>query len=107
MRSRARLGQRHSDNLLLVHVVWATTRRLPTLGPSADAWLADALGRKAHEAGCALITCGNADDHVHALIRYPSTVRLADVVQRLKGGSSHEWNATRRAPHLSWQPGYW
>lgn len=106
MPSRVRLVQRHSQNLLLVHVVWATAGRLPLLGLSADAWLAEALGRKAYEVGCALVACGNAADHVHVLIRYPSTVRLAEVVQRLKGGSGYDWNAMGRSPRLSWQPGY-
>src|SRR6185312_4615367 len=65
------------------------------------------LHRKAHEAGAALVACGNASDHVHVLVRYPSTVTVASVAQRLKGASSYEWNARRRAPHLSWQAGSW
>jgi len=107
MTPRTRLVQRHSDNMLLVHVVWATAKRAPMLAPGADAFLAEILHRKAHEAGAALVACGNASDHVHVLVRYPSTVTVASVAQRLKGASSYEWNARRRAPHLSWQAGSW
>lgn len=107
MTDRVRLIQRHSYNLLLVHVVWATAHRLPLLTPSADGWLADALRRKAYEAGCRLVACGNAAEHVHVLLRYPSTVRLADAVHRLEGGSSYAWNTSRRSPPLRWQTGYW
>jgi REP element-mobilizing transposase RayT len=107
MTTRIRLVQRHSDNLLLVHVVWATAKRAPVLAPSADSFLAEIFRRKAHQAGAALVACGNASDHVHVLVRYPSTVTVASVVQRLKGASSYEWNARQRGPHLSWQAGSW
>ena len=105
--TRVRLVQRHSRNLLFAHVVWATTGRLPLLEPSADTWLAVALRRKAYDAGCRLVACGNASDHVHVLLRYPTTVRLADLVHRLKGASSYAWNASRREPRLDWQQGSW
>src|SRR5690349_6467128 len=95
MAARVRLIQRHSDNSLLAHIVWATARRARHLDPSADSWLAEVLRRKAYEAGSALVACGNADDDVHVLLRYPSTVTVASVVQRLKGASSYEWNLTR------------
>jgi REP element-mobilizing transposase RayT len=102
-----RLVQRHSHNLLLAHIVWATALRAPRLLPSADAWLAAVLRRKAYAAGCLLVACGNAVDHVHVLVRYPSTVTVASLVQHLKGGSSYEWNLARRSPRLVWQPGSW
>jgi putative transposase len=105
--SRICLVQRHSDNLLLVHVVWATAGRAPLLERGADSWLAKLLRRKAYEAGSALLACGNADDHVHARVRYPSTVTVASVVQRLKGASRYAWNLERRSPRLSWQAGSW
>ena len=107
MTSRVRLVQRHSHNLLLVHAVWATARRECVLEPSADPWLTDILRRKAYEAGSALLACGNADDHVHVVVRYPSSVTWASVVQRLKGASSYEWNLARRSPRLRWQAGSW
>ena len=105
--TQVRLIQRHSHNLLLVHVVWATAGRVAVLPQAADAWLAEVLRGKACDVGCRLVACGSASEHVHVLLRYPSTVRLADAVHRLKGGSSHDWNASRRRPRLSWQPGYW
>jgi putative transposase len=106
MTDRVRLIQRHSHNLFLAHIVWATARRARLLEPSADSWLAEMLRGKAYEAGSALVACGNADDHVHVLVRYPSTVTVASLVQRLKGASSYEWNSTR-SPRLSWQAGSW
>jgi REP element-mobilizing transposase RayT len=101
------LRQRHSENVLLVHIVWATHRRARLLSRDADAWLAEVLRRKARDAGTVLLACGNADDHVHVLVRYPSTVTVANVVQRLKGASSYAWNTQTRWPRLAWQAGSW
>jgi hypothetical protein len=51
---------------------------------------------------------GVADDHVHSLLRFPSTVTLAAIVQRLKGASSYECNHQQLLPQrLRWQRGYW
>jgi REP element-mobilizing transposase RayT len=105
--TRIHLVQRHSHNLLLAHIVWTTASRAPLLSPSADAWLAAVLRRRAYAAGSLLVACGNAADHVHVLVRYPSTATVANVVQHLKGGSSYEWNLARRSPRLAWQPGVW
>ena len=91
----ARLIQRHSQNLLLVHVVWTTHRRDPLLAPAADAWLTRVLDQKAGEIGSKLLASGNASDHVHVLVRYPSTLDVATIVQRLKGASSYAWNVER------------
>ena len=101
-----RLAHVHSRVLLIAHVVWATARREPILPQRADAWFARVLAKKAVERGCDLLGSGCAVDHVHALLRYPSTVPVAAVLQALKGYSSYAWNAA--APRrLKWQAGYW
>lgn len=42
------------------------------------------------------------------MLRFPSTVTLAAVVQRLKGASSYECNQRQLLPQrLRWQRGYW
>jgi hypothetical protein len=40
------------------------------------------------------------------LLRYPSTVPLASMLQALKGYSSYAWNRAAYRP-LKWQAGYW
>src|SRR5262245_37378717 len=63
--------------------------------------------RKAAEIGSKLVASGNASE-VQVLVRYPSTIDVATIVQRLKGASSYAWNI-ERAQHdrLTWQSGYW
>ena len=108
-RDRAKLHQPHSHSVLLLHVVWATCRRAAVLPPACDPWLAQLLGRKAVELGCALLGSGNASDHVHAVLRFPATLCVADLVRRLKGASSYAWNSEGPGvtSPLRWQTGYW
>jgi len=102
------LGQSHCCCKLLVHVVWSTDRRCPVLGRKFEPWLRSTLTAKAAEAGCLLFATGMADDHVHVLLRLPSTVMLSTVVQKLKGASSYECNRQKLLPgRLQWQRGYW
>lgn len=96
--------QKHSDAIVLVHVVWSTYRREQKLGLTADRWLATLLSRKAAELRCILLAVGNTADHVHVLVRLAATVSLAALVQRLKGASSYAYNFTER---FRWQEGYW
>jgi REP element-mobilizing transposase RayT len=78
------------------------------LAPAADAWLTRVLDQKAGEIGSKLVASGNASDHVHVLVRYPSTLDVATIVQRLKGASSYTWNIERaQYGRLTWQSGYW
>ena len=97
-----------SPAFVLIHVVWATAHRRPLLVSSLDDRLGGLLGRKARELGCVLFAAGFALDHVHALVRVAPVVPLADLVQRLKGASAHDFNEARLLPQaLHWQAGYW
>jgi REP element-mobilizing transposase RayT len=99
---------RRSPALLLVHLVWATARRRPLLEPSFDETLIGIVGAKARDLGCLLLAAGCGLDHLHAVLRLAPTVRLADLVHRIKGGSAYDVNhhLARRRP-LCWQAGYW
>src|SRR5580704_1343688 len=62
-----RTPQRRSSTLLLVHLVWSTARRDPRLVADLDAWLHEALRRKAAQSGAEALAIGNASDHVHVV----------------------------------------
>jgi putative transposase len=102
-----RTPQRRSSTLLLVHLVWSTARRDPRLVPDLDAWLHEALRRKAAQSGAEALAIGNASDHVHVVARYPATLALSALAQALKGASSYLWNEDASRPRLRWQAGYW
>jgi putative transposase len=99
---------RRSPALVLVHVVWTTSRRRRLLMPAFDATLSAILGDRARAVGCCLLACGCACDHVHSVLRVAPSVGLADLVRRLKGGSAHDSNHRSLMPErLAWQEGYW
>jgi len=89
----------HSVARLIVHFVWTTKHRLPTIEPDDDARLHRLLGDAAASVRCELVAVGNASEHVHALVRVSAKVTIAQVAQRLKGRTSYfgGWR---------WQRGY-
>ena len=108
-RSREALHQRHSHSILIAHVVWATRDRQSLLASSADPWFDRFFRSKAEELGARVMAVGNAEDHVHLVLLYPATRSLVEIVHRLKGASSREWNLDLAASgaRLAWQVGYW
>ena len=92
---------------LVAHLVWATKKRAPLLLAAMDDDLANFFRGKAATLGCTLLAVGNADDHVHVLARYPSVRCVADLLQSLKGASSHEHNRAEDPSGFSlcWQDG--
>ncbi|MBL8878912.1 MAG: IS200/IS605 family transposase [Phycisphaerales bacterium] len=56
--------------------------------------------------GVSLIELGGTDDHVHLAIRIAPFVTVSDLVQELKGASSHEVNKVLGTRTLEWQRGY-
>ena len=94
----------HSVSRLLVHLVWATWGPEHAIDATLDEPLERALLGKARELRAAVHAFGAALDHVHVLVQLPADVRVAVVVQRLKGATSH---AFRRHLRGGWQAGYW
>lgn len=109
MHPRPQIRQRHSAASLVVHLVWATHHRDGVIAEASDPWFAAAFERIAREVGCVLLAAGNASDHVHLLVRYPAQLPVSELARRLKGASSHAWNAERSSNHLrfAWQSGFW
>lgn len=72
-----------------------------------DGWLERKLNAIGERIRVPIGAVGAACDHVHVALRLPRDRALAEVVQRLKGATSHDWNV-ELSPHLlRWQPGYW
>jgi REP element-mobilizing transposase RayT len=87
--------------------VWATLQRRPLLSKSAAVKLSDYLKTYAGEKSIYMrINFVNAD-HVHALIDLPTNRTIEEVVQLLKGSSSHWVNENDLVPgKFAWQRGY-
>ncbi len=53
------------------------------------------------------LAINGTEDHVHVLVRFPSTLSIAQLVKEMKGASSHLVNhEIRPAASFKWQGGY-
>ncbi len=90
---------------LLFHVVFSTKHRAPRI---LDAWRDDLhgyIGGIVRNRRGDLLTAGGIEDHVHLLIRWPTTVSVADMLRDIKTNSSL-WRHELGDEEFAWQTGY-
>ncbi len=91
----------HEGAHLVVHLAWETHAQRPPL-VCADGSLAAALRAAARELACVVLAAGHTEREVHALVRYPPTLCVSELVERLK-----EVSAGRRGRRVPlWSTGY-
>ena len=95
----------HSATRVVVHMVWATQRRMPWLDETVDARLAGLVTDKCRELGCRSVAVGNAEDHVHTVVVLSPATSVASLAHRLKGATSRVLGIQLAAP-FAWQAGY-
>lgn len=97
----------HSYSRLWIHLIWETLRREPMLDKRAAALASTNLTNYAREKNIYMkINFFNAD-HTHALIDLPTDKSIEQVVQLLKGSSSHWVNEQELVKgRFAWGRGY-
>ncbi len=97
----------HSYTRLWVHLIWGTFERGAVLSSKAAIALSSFLEKYAASKNIfSKINYVNSD-HVHILIDLPSSMAIDDVVQLLKGASSHWLNQNDLVQgRFSWGRGY-
>lgn len=97
----------HSYSRVWLHLIWATLERRPLISKTAAPKLSRYLSDYASQKSIYMkITYVNAE-HVHALIDLPTSLTIEEVMQFLKGSSSHWINETRLVPgKFAWGRGY-
>ncbi|PYK78211.1 MAG: transposase [Verrucomicrobia bacterium] len=90
-----------------MHLIWGTLNRQKLLDKQAAARLSRYLGDYADTKGVYMkINFVNADD-VHALIDLPTNLSIEELIQLLKGSSSHWVNANNiLRGKFAWGRGY-
>ena len=74
---------------LYLHSVWATWDRMPLLVPAIEQTVYAAILAKCRQLDCEPLAIGGMADHVHLLVRFPTTLTVADLVKEVKGATSH------------------
>lgn len=92
---------------LHLHLVWATWDRHPLILPEWRAAIGACIQAECQELKVAVIAQYAMPEHLHLLVRIPTTVTVAALAKQVKGASSHlvthqvapdEW--------FKWQGGY-
>jgi len=96
-----------SLSLMIVHIVFSTRDRRPSIDESVRSKLHSYLATVARNAGCECYLVGGMADHVHLAIRLSRTVTIASLVENLKTASS-KWMKVQSPDLLDfhWQTGY-
>lgn len=97
----------HSYISAYYHCVFSTKERRKQIDEALQGRLWPYLGGIARENRMSALSIGGVADHVHLLLSMPSTLSIAEAMQRIKGASSqwiHEEFQGRR--DFAWQEGY-
>jgi len=73
---------------LFVHLVWATWNRLPLITADAQPRIYRCIQSEADRLGAQVIAIGGVEDHVHVLVKYPTSLAISELVKQMKGVSS-------------------
>ncbi|MBA3913288.1 MAG: IS200/IS605 family transposase [Acidobacteriales bacterium] len=89
---------------IYVHCIFSTKERREIIPPSLHPRLWAFLGGIGRNLGIAVLAAGGTSNHVHLLLSVPSTVTIAEAVQKLKANSSR-WLGEQDV-RSGWQEGY-
>jgi putative transposase len=97
--------QRHIQ--LYVHLNWATWDRLPLLAGELKSAVYACIQAECNMLRAEVIAIGGTEDHVHLLVRLPTTVSVASLAKQVKGASSH-WvtHGLTQEDGFKWQGSY-
>ncbi len=97
----------HTFSNILIHALFSTKQRRPTLDPELRSELFPYMGGIiANLKGQPVLTNGPTD-HVHMLFVQPAALAVAELMEKVKGNSS-KWVHQRwpRRAAFAWQTGY-
>ncbi len=90
---------------VLIHLVFSTKNRQPSIAADIRPALHAYLGGILETLGCFPLRVGGTADHVHVLFSLSRTRTIADAVEEAKKGSS-KWMKQQGSADFWWQLGY-
>ena len=96
----------HTYCSALFHCVFSTKERQKAIAAELQPRLWAYMGGIARENGMTALTIGGMEDHVHILLSLPTTLTIAEAMQRIKGGSSLWLHQECGVAGFEWQKGY-
>jgi len=97
----------HSYLEFYYHFVWSTKRRERLISTEIEPILFAYIGKRCVEMGVFVYALNGVEDHVHLVCSVPPKIPVAELLDKIKGGSSHYMNHLENSSHvLYWQAGY-
>ncbi|MCG8372443.1 MAG: IS200/IS605 family transposase [Balneolales bacterium] len=94
-------------SVIWIHVVWSTRDRKRLLLKSFRFKVFKHIKEYASRNGIQLDIINGVEDHVHCLVRLKTTQTVSEVIQKIKGESSHWINENSLLDEpFNWQEGY-
>jgi putative transposase len=93
-------------NRVFLHLIWTTWDRLPKLTTEARTVACRTIISVGEECQCPVQAVNGVEDHLHIVVRFATTISIAELVKRLKGASSRAINEAFPEHYFKWQGGY-
>ena len=91
----------------LVHFVWGTHERRPTIRSDWKTRLFEYIGGILRNKKAKLLAAGGIEDHIHLYVSLPATLSIAQAAGAIKSNSSRWVHETiERGDSFQWQEGY-
>lgn len=90
-----------------IHLVWATKERRPLMQKEAREKIVSHIREKARKEGYHIDAINGVADHLHCLISLSPRFSISEVMNKLKGESSHWINSEKiTRTRFAWQGGF-
>ena len=90
-----------------LHLVWATWDRMMWIEPAIERRIYRMIVSATRNLGCITLAINGMPDHVHLLIKFPTTSTIAEIVKGAKGTSSRSINRFNLTDdYFQWGKGY-
>ena len=97
----------HVFSEIFLHFNWHTDHDEPLLNPQLESFVHKYLKQKCKAIkGVFCHEVGGTETHIHLAVRVEPYVTPSELVQLLKGSSSHDTNEHFKRKLLNWQRGY-
>jgi REP element-mobilizing transposase RayT len=91
---------------LVYHVVFSTKLRSPLITNETKRGLYSYVAGIVRSDDGTLIDAGGGADHVHLLLRLPTSVPVADAVRKIKANTTNWYRRCHAMKDFAWQAGY-
>ena len=96
-----------SYNKIWIHAIWSTKYRMPLIHSKVEKKIYYFMSQQFIESGCPVSIINGMPDHVHCLFLLNPQKSIAEVIQQVKGSSSHYINSENLCQSkFLWQTGY-